>query len=127
MQQSDHIVVIDQCGILRQGSYATVTGKESFARRASDASGPSDEPPEQPQAAANSISDAAASKEKETKQQIDDLVQSQGDTSLYWYYFKSIGWKYGLTGLLLATSTEVFSIMGSMFTQSLYVDTVMHF
>ena len=30
-----------------------------------------------------------------------DLLRQSGDTSLYWYYLKSIGWAYGLTGLAI--------------------------
>lgn len=39
--------------------------------------------------------------------------------SLYWYYFKSVGWKYGLIMLSFATVSEVFAIMDRMFASKL--------
>ncbi|KAM3536550.1 hypothetical protein MY4038_000005 [Beauveria bassiana] len=110
MERADHVVIMEQCRILRQGPY-TAAAIQKYPVQGND-TGSSGEQPKQTPAAANSTNDAAVSKEKDIKQQIDDLVQSQGDTSLYWYYFKSVGWKYGLIGLSLATSVEVFLVMG---------------
>lgn len=107
---------MDQCRIARQGPYATVADQEPLLAQSRNAGAAGDDKPTVEEAAAtDSTLDAAASKEKEIKQQIDDLVQSQGDTSLYWYYFKSIGWKYGLVSLSFATSMEVFVVMGGTF------------
>ena len=113
MEKSDHVIVMDQCRVLRQGPYATVTGAEgSSLGKNTDSSNESEE---QRSASTDDTSDAAADKKKEVNQEIKDLMQSQGDTSLYWYYFRSVGWKYGVVGLSLAMSTEVFSVMRGMF------------
>ncbi|PMB69814.1 Multidrug resistance-associated protein 1 [Beauveria bassiana] len=112
MERADHVVIMEQCRILRQGPY-TAAAVQKYPVQGND-TGSSGEQPKQTPAVANSTNDAAVSKEKYIKQQIDDLVQSQGDTSLYWYYFKSVGWKYGLIGLSLATSVEVFLVMGQI-------------
>ncbi|KAM3473898.1 hypothetical protein MY5147_004563 [Beauveria neobassiana] len=112
MERADHVVIMEQCRILRQGPY-TAAAIQKYPVQGNN-TGSSGEQPKQTPAAANSTNDAAVSKEKDIKQQIDDLVQSQGDTSLYWYYFKSVGWKYGLIGLSFAASVEVFLVMGQI-------------
>lgn len=112
MEKSDHVIVMDQCRVLRKGPYATVTGAEGSSRE--NNTDARDESEQQDSASTDDTSDAAADKKKEVNQEIKDLIQSQGDTSLYWYYFRSVGWKYGVIGLSLAMSTEVFSVMRGM-------------
>lgn len=115
MEQSDHVITMNQCRILRQGPYTVVSGHESPAQRSE--TGADHGSPEQAPETVKSAHASAASQQDEIEQKIDDLVQSQGDTSLYKYYFKPVGWKYGIVALSLAASTEVFGIMRRMFQQ----------
>ena len=39
-----------------------------------------------------------------------DLLRKSGDTSLYWYYLRSIGWRFGLVSLSLSVSACFFQI-----------------
>lgn len=102
---------MDQCRVLRQGLHAVASGQESPAQRTETSAD------ELAPAVVKSAHAAAASKQNEIEQNIDDLVQSQGDASLYKYYFKSVGWRYSIVALSLAASTQVFAIMRRMYQQ----------
>ena len=39
-----------------------------------------------------------------------DLLRKSGDTSLYWYYLRSIGWRFGLFSLSLSLSACFFQV-----------------
>ncbi|KAJ6782762.1 hypothetical protein PWT90_06010 [Aphanocladium album] len=106
IQKADHVVVMDKCRIARQGPYTAVADAASLPQDVSGAD-TEDGPPIQKASAAEDKTDAAATKEKEINDQIDNLLHSQGDTSLYWYYLKSIGWKYAIIALSSAMGMEV--------------------
>lgn len=52
----------------------------------------------------------AADAESKLEEEMHDLVSSTGDSSLYWYYLKSIGWTYGLLGLFFAVGQTFFTV-----------------
>lgn len=110
IQQADNVIVMEKCRVARQGAYSSIADEESLQQAKLSA----DSEPALAavvEDAADKETNAAAKKEEEVNQAIDDLMRSQGDSSLYWYYLKSIGWRYGLIGLSLSVSMEVFTIL----------------
>lgn len=108
IQEANHIIVMEDCRVARQGPYSTMAGDKTLAQANISFGG--EEPPLPETHVTDGASDAMKKKENEIKDQINNLLESQGDTSLYWYYMKSIGWKYTLTALFFATSMELFVI-----------------
>lgn len=104
---------MDKCRIVRHGPYTSDLDDDVFSQGAT--ADDAEEPAKVDDTAAD-VPNAAAKKEEEVQKQIDDLMQSSGDSSLYWYYLKSIGWKYSLIGLSFSVTMEVCVILNSSYT-----------
>lgn len=110
MEQANHVITMDQGCVWRQGPYAAPHSEKSPAQPTATLAAE-----QSPAVTTKSAHAVAESKQDEIKQKIDDLVQSHGDTSLYKYYFKSVGWKYSTIALSLAAGIQVLVIMRRMF------------
>jgi hypothetical protein len=96
----DQVIILNKGGIIQQGSYAAlhhmgalpeildVTGSHSSSANATNIE------EEMPVATTTEPKD-------ENEQEAEDLAIT-GDSSLYLFYFRSIGWKFGLTAICLA-------------------------
>lgn len=49
-------------------------------------------------------------KPSDVKEKEEDLLRRAGDTSLYWYYLKSIGWFYGILGAIFLVGEVLFRV-----------------
>lgn len=49
-------------------------------------------------------------KPSDVKENEEDLLRRAGDTSLYWYYLKSIGWFYGILGAVFLVGEVLFRV-----------------
>ncbi|OLN96257.1 Multidrug resistance-associated protein 1-like protein 3 [Colletotrichum chlorophyti] len=95
---ADHIVILGDDGeIARQGNFDSV-GDNSYLQNLSlqgiqhEQNKSEDIEVSKPQTSATS---KPQTQETDTEM---DLLRKAGDTTLYWYYLKSIGWRYGLAG-----------------------------
>ncbi|KAF0315816.1 ABC multidrug transporter [Colletotrichum asianum] len=100
LKYGDHIVILGDDGkIANQGTFTTVRHSayletlsiEDNKHSKSDESGTST--PETPEKSKKPKAPEGNDKEL-------DLLRKAGDTTLYWYYLKSIGWLYGSLGVL---------------------------
>lgn len=101
LKDADHVVVMDNRQISQQGPPSEVLGAvPSEEQETIEETDATDEEPQEKK----SVSDA----ESEMDQEMKDLVCSTGDTSLYWYYLKSIGWKFSFIGIGFCIGEQFF-------------------
>ncbi len=107
LKDSDHVIFMEDQRISHQGTPSEVQDSiPNFDAQSADEDNDGATADEEPQG----TKCAAADAESEMDQEIHNLITSTGDTSLYWYYLKSIGWKYGLMGLFFAVSQTFFTV-----------------
>lgn len=100
-KDADQIIAMEECKIVYQGSFADFPAAadlpDIFQLKEKDASTESVDSKVQ----TKRLQDAGAIISEKEKA---DLLQS-GDSKLYWYYLRSIGWKYALIYLSLEFAT----------------------
>ena len=90
LDQADEIIVLDSSRVQHQGNYETLRASDSLPA-ASELEN-EDEKGTQETSSEKTIMAQEASTSKEL-----DNLQSGGDTTLYWYYLRTFGWKLGLS------------------------------
>lgn len=111
LKDADNIIVLGNEGqIVEQGDPSKFEQGNKYARNSFVASGTTENPNEINDDAAETTESSTVPKQNYAE--IDtqrDFLRRSGDTSLYTYYFKSIGWRHGLAMVFL-NSTVVFFI-----------------
>ncbi|KND91880.1 Multidrug resistance-associated protein 1 [Tolypocladium ophioglossoides CBS 100239] len=107
LQETDNIVVLESGHIKNQGTLSTLRSKGCLPHQAqTDTSNPllTDK---------GEVAAPSENRHPEREQVVDadkmnDLMRRSGDSSLYWYYFKSFGWSYGLVAATARVATAFF-------------------
>lgn len=106
LQDADQIIILDNGRIAHQGAFNELVDSVATLRRQqskddiSSSESPLDEAEEK----------LPVVKRQDTEvEETENLAQRMGDSSLYAYYFKSIGWKLGLGALFFSVTEQFFA------------------
>lgn len=134
--QADHVVVLEHDGrVACQGAFAEVKDcaylKEHQEALAQDSNSEDDTKKDssaKPTQKGSKRTPQHSTEHSGTDEE-QDLLRSGGDTRLYMYYLRSIGWRYGLTALglgLVGTFFKIFPgtpVFSALLPESLFANT----
>ena len=112
LQHADNIILLEDGHIARQGSYRDFQSSMSVLRDIEDSQG--HETPSDNSSGSGESPKEGSSKWKKAKdpaaREIEELTGTNSrDTSLYGYYFNSIGWKLGVVALSTGIARAFFA------------------
>ncbi|PNY23537.1 ABC transporter [Tolypocladium capitatum] len=113
LQETDNIIVLESGRIKHRGTLSTLDSQGYLPHQAQ--TGTSNPSLTDKDKAAAQPANQGPESEQVVNADIEDLMSRSSDSSLYWYYFKSIGWSYGLVAL----AAEILSVFFQLFHRTL--------
>lgn len=110
LRDADQIIVLGNDGhIIEQGTLHELEQNDGYARNSFIESVAYKDPKEGvEEKIAEAPKQSSLPKGRLSKDEQRELLRRSGDTSLYTYYLKSIGWRYGITAFILNSAAVFF-------------------
>jgi ATP-binding cassette subfamily C (CFTR/MRP) protein 1 len=107
LRDADNIIVLSDTGtILQQGSFQTLNLQDGYVQNLLLNSDTNESSSKSPSAATEEIERNDHVAKVKITEQDQDLLRKTGDSTLYKYYLKSVGWKDGISILLLSIGAQ---------------------
>lgn len=104
IQDAEHIIILENGRISHQGTFNDLCDSVAILKNQQNRK---DDPTSEDLADEIEQKLSTVRRQETEAEETENLAQRMGDTSLYAFYFKSIGWKLGL-GMLFFSTTEQF-------------------